>query len=77
MKALNFAREECAGCGARAGRHPWVGIRHVEGGGFEALPICQECWQDPAHRKRPIKAHFFPESQKLSALKHAGSSSIG
>lgn len=40
-------------------------------------PVCDDCWRDPAHRERPIKAHFFPRHQEALALKQAGAASIG
>ena len=73
-----FARCECAWCGAKAGRHPYVGITQSEDkAGWVALDICLECWKEPSHRKVQIKAHFFPVEQKDQALARAGSSNIG
>lgn len=49
----------------------------VEGPGeFHAVGVCKQCYEDPAHRTRPIKAHFSPpgERQLWIMLGTAGSS---
>jgi len=50
----------CSGCGTVAESHPYVGVaRDDETGLMTAYPICLECWQDPSHRQRTLKMHFF------------------
>lgn len=59
----------CSGCGTVAESHPFVGVaRDQETHRMAAYPICYECWQNPAHRKRPLKMHFFERSQAIAAV---------
>lgn len=79
----------CIGCGILAPAHPVVAVMHatdVPDGvsmsapndrGFVATPCCAACHQDPAHRVRPIKAHFFASTDAAAAVFHAGSNAIG
>ena len=67
--------EFCIGCGTE-GRMPVVAVMR-DGDDWSAQPVCSACWRDPAHRKAPIKAHFFQRHEAAQALAHAGSSSIG
>ena len=60
--------ELCAGCEALAKTHPYVGVGRDHEGFFDALPICEVCWRDPAHRKVTLKMHFFPRAQAEQAL---------
>jgi len=48
--------------------HPWVGVTRDEDGLMAAFPICQKCWQDPSHRQRVLKMHFFPKQQAPEAV---------
>lgn len=68
--------EICVGCDAEAEQHPIAGIRRGKTS-FEQVPVCAKCWQDPAHRKRNLKMHFFARGQAEEALAKAGSSNIG
>ncbi len=78
--------EECVGCGAKSGRHPWVGIaargdvdgaRIAERDGYVAHPVCSDCWRTPSRRKKGLKLHFFARDDMGGALEAAGSGSIG
>ena len=70
--------EPCAGCDVEADRFPMVGVTmDRETGEWEAFPVCEMCWRDPAHRVHPLKMHFFPASQAKQAVAMAGSSGIG
>lgn len=82
----------CIGCGLLSATHPVVAILNpsdkdtvlpegvptsIEGpNGFVAVPVCEECHRDPAHRVRPIKGHFFFAKDAPTALFHAGSASV-
>lgn len=66
----------CAGCGRRIPDYSIVGIK-IEDGVATASPVCKECWEDPAHRKVPLKMHFFQKGMTAQALSLAGSSSLG
>jgi hypothetical protein len=45
---------------------------------FVAVPVCDACWKDPAHRSaHAIKGHFFERRASKMALMMAGSSDIG
>lgn len=72
--------------------HPWVAVINkadvdaarvesalhmAEGGVFIALPVCVSCHTDPAHRQRPIKAHFHERKRLRRATEMAGSDTIG
>lgn len=83
---MSSEMERCVGCEAKSRRHPIVAVarrgdvqgdRVGEEGEFAAHPVCDACWRDPAHRRQPIKAHFFPRGQERGALASAGSDSIG
>lgn len=70
--------EVCTGCGAAAPVHPMVGVaRDRETGGMAAFPVCEACWRWPAHRKAPLKMHFFPRAQARVAVALAGSETLG
>jgi len=70
--------EPCTGCGAIAPQHPIVGVaRDRETGEMSAFPVCEPCWRDPAHRKAPLKMHFFPRDQERIAVASAGSPNLG
>jgi hypothetical protein len=59
----------CSGCGAVAAEHPYVGVaRDQETELMTAYPICGACWQDAAHRQRPLKMHFFPREHAQEAV---------
>ena len=60
--------ELCIGCDATAPTHPYVGVGRDRAGAWDAFPVCEACWKDPAHRKGTLKMHFFPRSQADSAL---------
>lgn len=61
--------EICVGCGAEAQLHPWVGVGKTEDGDWAAWPLCTACHQEPGHRTRPLKMHFFDRgSAKLALL---------
>lgn len=70
-----MAAEPCAGCDRVSELWPWVAIVH-DGEGFVAVPVCNDCHKTPANRKRILKAHFFPRSQRARALALAGSSDL-
>jgi len=65
----------CIGCEVQAEKHPYVAVMQGQIG-FEAQPVCLDCWHDTAHRKRPIKAHFFQAHQATQAVAMAGSANI-
>lgn len=45
---------------------------------FHAAPVCQECFTNPANRKRKLKAHFsMPQDLKRMLAAAGSSSSIG
>ena len=66
----------CAGCGARSATHPWVGVMR-EGDAFVSVPVCEDCWRDPGHRKVKLKAHFFPAKDAAFAVSRAWATSLG
>lgn len=68
--------QTCAGCGAGAEKHPIVGVTFDRGLAV-ALPVCAECYHEPAHRKVVLKVHFFPAAQASEAVARAGSSNLG
>lgn len=45
--------------------------------GFVQVPVCRACHADPAHRVFPLKGHFFEKAAAATALRLAGSNSIG
>lgn len=77
----------CAGCGLLSATHPLVAVMRPydvpEGvptsiagpNGYVAAAVCKECHENPAHRVRPIKGHFFFAADAPTALFHAGSNS--
>lgn len=68
----------CLGCGAEHPKHPMVAVVKAPAGrSFIGRPVCEACWQDPAHRTTPIKGHFFPRADAPVAIARAGSSTIG
>ena len=82
--------ETCVGCGAKQEAHPMVGmmskataadlgakIGEVNRNGFVAVPVCELCHQDPTHRKRVVKAHFFPRGYTPGQTEAGSSSKIG
>ncbi len=71
--------EICIGCDKVAHEQPFVAIVPAPDSPvkFIAAPFCLECWSDPTHRLRVIKAHYFPRAAAHVALNAAGSGSIG
>jgi len=58
-------KEVCAGCGAKADEHPYIGVMHkskdadypqaklftdLGSSQHSAHAVCEECWRDPEHR---------------------------
>jgi hypothetical protein len=87
-----MTNEACAGCDqepAAGEQHPWVAVmNHAdiealpnealhEADAFGSVPVCEACHQDPGHRKRALKAHFFPRAMARRATVLAGSDDIG
>jgi len=72
------ALEFCAGCATPAspGALPYVAVT-FEAGRAGAHPVCLDWWKDPGHRKSRIKGHFFVRAQEATALRFAGSQTIG
>jgi hypothetical protein len=80
--------KHCIGCGA-GGEHQIVAIMKgtdvpadaeastPSARGFVAVPVCADCHNDPSHRVRAIKGHFFPAATAGKALQRAGSNSVG
>jgi hypothetical protein len=61
--------ETCAGCGAEASSHPYVGVaRDDETNLMTSYPVCYWCWSDPTHRQVTLKMHFFPSTQAEEAV---------
>jgi hypothetical protein len=51
---------------------------HIKGAGrFHAAAVCGDCYTDPSHRKRDLKAHYAMPEDVARMLGRAGSSSIG
>lgn len=69
--------ETCAGCGAQVAQHPYVAVCRDASGAWVALPVCLDCWREPAHRTTQLKAHFFPVRLAAQAVAAAGSSNLG
>jgi len=81
--------KSCVGCGGLSASHPVVAVLHpqdvpegVEASipgpqGFVAVPCCKECHENPEHRVRPIKGHFFMVKDAPTAIFHAGSNVNG
>lgn len=77
--------EMCAGCGAQAKEHPWVGIMHVRdlpagyeplavsGRDFCAVNVCASCYADGNHQVHYLKCHFFDRYNAQGGLAAAGS----
>lgn len=64
--------ELCSGCGAIAPQHPWAGIaRDEETGKMTAFPVCDACFNDPAHRQHPLAMHFFDRASAPAAVQAA------
>jgi hypothetical protein len=72
------------------GGHPMVGAMNAEDAeaigfdasnasqrGFVVVPVCKECHENPEHRVRALKCHFFPRQMAASAKTAAGSTTIG
>jgi hypothetical protein len=54
-----------------------LGVKEVVGPDrFMSVPVCEACWRNPAHRKTPIKGHFFQRSEESTAVRLAGSGAI-
>ena len=78
---------QCVGCGILSKEHPVRAVlnpKDVPEGvatskpgpnGFVAAHCCNACHQDPAHRVRPIKGHFFYAKDEAAAVHYAGSNS--
>lgn len=49
-----------------------VEVAHKGVGKFHAIAVCKECHENPAHRVRPIKAHFALPDQLGPILGFAG-----
>jgi hypothetical protein len=67
-------QEICAGCdrpAATGAHHLMVGVTRNAEGQMKAFPVCEECWKDPAHRKRNLKMHFFDRRLADRAVKAA------
>jgi hypothetical protein len=76
MSTQSYKGIELCSCCDEPGIHPWVGVVK-SGDGWTHVPVCDACHRDPAHRKRKIKAHFFPAADADAAVAAAGSSNIG
>lgn len=68
---MNGLSVSCVGCGAESSAHPYVGIGKDGHHEIQALPVCEACWRDPAHRTRQLKMHFFTASVAGRALSAA------
>ena len=75
---------------ASNGGHPMVGVMNAADAqeigfdisnasdeGFVHVPVCGACHQDPGHRVRQLKCHFFPKQHAVKATRAAGKQSIG
>lgn len=85
------ANESCAGCGsepAEGQTHPMVAVLNVadlapdrEPLGKEdpwvAVPVCKPCHVEPSRQSPKIKGHFYERGAMRTALRLAGSSTIG
>lgn len=85
--------KQCLGCGFLSSTHPWVVVMKPDDkdttlpegvetslpgpNGFVAVPVCNDCHKDPAHRVRPIKGHFFAANDAPVGVYHAGSNAVG
>jgi hypothetical protein len=67
--------EACVGCGAEAEKHPIAAVVRDEPQ-WKSVPVCDPCWRDPAHRKAPIKGHFFLRTDAGVAVRLAGSANL-
>lgn len=79
-----FTGERCVGCGVDAEGHPIAAVMAAEDaegflplntsndGKFVAVPVCQPCHVDPAHRRLPIKGTFFTRADAANAVALAG-----
>lgn len=59
---------ECAGCGARAWRHPMVGIGRGSDDQLQIFSVCERCWAVPNNRNCVLDMVFFPRDQAERAL---------
>lgn len=46
-------------------------------GTWVAVPLCDLCWKDPAHQQPYLKAHYYYRNQARTAVRLAGSDTIG
>lgn len=46
-------------------------------GSFHAAAVCGDCFRDPAHRKRKLKAHYALPADVRRMVGAAGSANIG
>lgn len=65
-----MAAEPCAGCGIYADPHPMVHIEHDDASDERvSVPVCDDCWKDPAHRtRRALRGAFHLLKDAPSAL---------
>lgn len=81
--------ETCAGCGAQAEEFPIIGvvnkddelahlavIHSLDNPDWKGIPVCDACWRNPAHRKTPLKCHFFLRGAGKIGVAAAGSDTI-
>lgn len=69
--------DACLGCGAMDAAHPMVAVVwDQETRRFAALPVCDACHRDPAHRRTLIKGTFFGRGEAAVAVRKAGGSHI-
>jgi hypothetical protein len=75
---VNVQLEACIGCEASSKEHPIVGIgSNLDTGEKGSFPVCKECHENPQHRSRKLKMHFFSKANEKYALSKAFSTSIG
>lgn len=62
----------CIGCGAKAAKHPMVGVgrKNLEAGSGPMVdhPVCKDCHEKPEHRKSALKVTFFSAAQSPLAV---------
>lgn len=85
---MNVNSLPCAGCGILHDVHPFVAVMMPADvpadvpmsapgpQGFVSVPVCAACHQDPAHRRRPIKGHFFAATSASRGVGAAGRNAI-